>query len=520
MTFVGGLRSDLGPAGVLTGADAAPYLTGQRGLFTGEALAVVRPASVDETVLVVRACASAGVAIVPQGGNTGMSGGAVPAVADGSWAAAALSRSRGEGWVPGDGGADGRHRPVASDHSPGDDIGAVEEPSIVLSMSRMNRIVSVDPDRWTITAEAGATIDAVQQAAAAVNRLFAPDWGARGTATVGGAIATDAGGNNVVRYGNMRDNVLGLEAVLADGRVWDGLRALRKDSSGYDLKHLFIGAEGTLGVVTRAVLRLHPAAPHTQSALAAITGLDRLTPLLELAMARCGGDVTAFELVPKVGLERVCERLDLTRPLATGEEFCVLVRLASAEPVTERLGAFLAEASERGWITEAAVAVTDEQEARLWAIRDELSPMFLWSQHEHGIKLDTAVPIDLFGAYHDEVRRLAAELAPDTLTYGFGHVGDGNIHLYVLPTSEEHTTPFLAVRNELRERIDEVTFAYGGTLSAEHGIGQLLRSRIQPQKPEIEWELMRAVKNALDPQGLMNPHKTLPPRLSTTRSSG
>ena len=486
MAFVAGLRSDLGPAGVLTGPDAAPYLTGQKGRFTGEALAVVRPASVDETAQVVRACASAGVAIVPQGGNTGMSGGSVPAAAGRSDASAPPDTG-------GDRDSQGSHRP-----------------SIVLSMSRMNRIVSVDPDRWTITAEAGAAIEAVQQAAAATNRLFGPDWGARGTATVGGAISTDAGGNNVVRYGTMREHVLGLEAVLADGRVWDGLRALRKDSSGYDLKQLFIGAEGTLGVVTRAVLRLHPATPHIQSALAAISGLDRLMPLLELATARCGGDVTAFELIPEVGLERVCEKFDMALPLVTREEFCVLVRLASAEPVSERLGAFLAEASERGWITDAAMAVTEEQETRLWTIRDELSPMFLWAQHEQGVKLDTAVPIDRFGAYHDEVRRIAAELAPGALSYGFGHVGDGNLHMYVLPTSDDQVAPFLDVREELRDRIDEATFAFGGTISAEHGIGQLLRDRIRPQKPAIEWELMRAIKDALDPQGIMNPHKTLP----------
>ena len=486
MSFVAGLCSDLGPAGVLTGSDATPYLTDQRGSFTGEALAVVRPASVAETVLVVRACASAAVSIVAQGGNTSMSGGSVPAVAGRSGIAA----------HPGT-------RCDDADQSP-------PRPSIVLSMSRMNRIVSVDADRWTVTAEAGATIESVQQAAAAANRLFGPDWGARGTATVGGAISTDAGGNNVVRYGNMRDNVLGLEAVLADGRVWDGLRALRKDSSGYDLKQLFIGAEGTLGVVTRAVLRLHPATPHVQSALAAISGLDRLTPLLELATARCAGDVTAFELIPLMGLERVCEKFGLTLPLVTREEFCVLVRLASADPVSERLGAFLAEASQRGWVRNAVVAVTEEQEARLWTIRDELSPMFLWSQHEHGVKLDTAVPIDRFGAYHDEVRRIAAELASDALTYGFGHVGDGNLHMYVLPTSVDQVAPFLAVRDDLQERIDEATFAFGGTLSAEHGIGQLLLDRIGPQKPAVEWDLMRAVKNALDPQGIMNPHKTLP----------
>ena len=468
MTFMAHLRSDLGPAGVLIGSDAAPYLTGQRGLFTGEALAVVRPASVEETSLVVRACGAQGIAIVPQGGNTGMSGGAVPAA---------------------------RGTPM---------------PAIVMSMSRMNRIISVDPDRWTITAESGATIEAVQQAAAAANRLFAPDWGARGTATVGGAIATNAGGNNVLRYGTLRDQVLGLEAVLADGQVWDGLRALRKDSSGYDLKHLFIGAEGTLGVVTRAVLRLHPATPHTQSALAAISGLGSLMRLLELASARCGGDVTAFELVPDVGLARVCEKLGLSRPLQTRAEFYVLLRLASAEPVSERLGAFLAEASERGWVTDAAVAVTEEHTERLWTIRDELSPMFLWAQHEHGLKFDNAVPIDRLGPYHDEVRRIAAELAPGALTYGFGHVGDGNIHLYVLPTSDDQVEPFIAARDKLQERIDEATFRFGGTLSAEHGIGQLLRDRIWPQKPAVEWDLMRSIKNALDPQGIMNPHKTLP----------
>ncbi len=485
MTFEDGLRADLGEAGILTGHDAEPYLTGQRGLYTGEALAVVRPASVDETALVVRACASAGVAIVPQGGNTGMSGGAVPATATGP---------------------DPSTPPGADRHRRG-----LQLQSIVLSMSRMNRIVSVDPDRWTITAEAGATIEAVQQAAAAAGRLFAPDWGARGTATVGGAIATNAGGNNVVRYGTMRDHVLGLEAVLADGRVWNGLRALRKDSSGYDLKQLFIGAEGTLGVVTRAVLRLHPATPHAQSALAAVSGLDSLMPLLELTEACCGGDVTAFELVPDVGLERACEKFGLARPLEARAEFYVLVRLSSTEPVSDRLGAFLGEASERGWVTDAAVAVTDEHEERLWTIRDELPAMRLWDQHEHGVKLDTAVPIDRFGPYHDEVRRIAAELAPDALTYGFGHVGDGNVHMYVLPTRDDQVARFLAVRDKLRERIDEATFAYGGTLSAEHGIGQLLRDRIAPQKPAVEWDLMRAVKTALDPEGIMNPHKTLPP---------
>ena len=252
-------------------------------------------------------------------------------------------------------------------------------------------------------------------------------------------------------------------------------------------------------MVTRAVLRLHPATPHTQSALAALRDLDRLMPLLELATFRCGGDVTAFELIPDMGLARVCEKFDLTRPLAASAEFYVLVRLASGEPVSERLGAFLAEASEQGWITEAVVAVTDEQESRLWAIRDELSPMLLWSQHEHGVKLDTAVPIDRFGPYHDEVRRIAAEVAPGALTYGFGHVGDGNLHMYVLPTSDAHVEPFRAACEELRERIDEATFAFGGTISAEQ------RHRPAPTGPYPAPEARHRVGTDASHQGRSRP---------------
>jgi len=451
--FTDALRASLGPGSVIVEDDTE--------------IVVVRPTATAEVARVVAACAAAGVAIVPQGGDTGLSGGT---------------------------------------DSPTD------RSSIVLSLSRMRLIESVDPSRWTITAQAGVTVQELQDAAAAVGRQFAPDWGARGTATVGGAIATDAGGNNVVRYGNLRDNVLGMEVVLADGRVWDGRRALRKDSSGYDLKQLFIGSEGTLGIVTSAVLELVPAAPNTQSALAAITGLDDLMPLLALAHDSAPGALTAFELLPDVGIDRVCEVYGIARPIAPTSEFYLLVKLGSAEPVTDMLTGFLSAGAEAGHIIDAVVAGTAEQERALWMIRDELPPPRIHPRHhEHGLKLDTAVPIDRIAEFIGRVHLLAAEIAPMALCYGFGHVGDGNIHMMILPTIDGAVDRFLAVRPILEAAVDALVFELDGTLSAEHGIGLLLRDRVVPQKPEIEWEMMRLIKATLDPDDVFNPGKMLPP---------
>ena len=362
-----------------------------------------------------------------------------------------------------------------------------------------------------MTVQAGTTIQAMHEAAAEAGLMFAPDWGARGTATIGGAIATDAGGNNVLRYGNMRDQILGLEVVLPDGRVWNGLRALRKDSSGYDLKHLFIGAEGTLGLVTRAVVRLHPATPYRQSALATLSDLDELMPLYGLLGREAPEAVTAFELVPDVGVRRVCEAFDLPHPMASSAEWYVLLTLASSKPVTDSLTALLDSAAQAGHIDDAIVAATPEQEDRLWFIRDELPPHEVYREHQAiGLKLDTAVPLDRMGEFHERVRELTAELAPRALTYGFGHAGDGNLHMMVMPTDDAHVEEFLETRQELSDRIDALVFELGGTLSAEHGIGTLLRDRVVGQKPAIEWELMRRIKATLDPANIMNPGKVLP----------
>ena len=460
-------RAALDHNAVLTGDDADPFLLDPRNLRTADAAVVVRPADTAGVAATVRICAAHDVAIVTQGGNTGLSYGT---------------------------------------ESPTD------RPSIVLSLARLNQIESVDPDRWTITAQAGVTIEPLQNAAKSVNRVYAPDCGARGTASVGGGIATDAGGNNVVRYGNMRDNVMGIEAVLADGTIWDGRRALVKDSSGYDLKHLFIGGEGTLGIVTSAVLKLQPATPFETSFMAAITGLDALAPLVELAHIHAPGTITAFELVPNIAMDRVVEVFGVTKPIDAGTEYAILVKLAAAAPVDDQIAAFLEAAAKRTLIVDAIAAGTPEQEANLWAIRDHIPPTSAYIEHQHhGLKLDTAVPVDKVKEFVQSVLDAAAEIAPMALAYGFGHVGDGNLHMMILPITDETVEPWLEVRDAMTAEIDRLVFELDGTLSAEHGVGLLLRDRIGPQKPDIEWEMMRTVKRALDPPNLFNAGKLIPP---------
>ena len=459
--YLSALAEIVGASNVLTDAAAEPALTDWRQKFHGEALAVVRPSSTDEVAAVVRWCVAEDVCVATQGGNTGLSGASQPI--------------------------------------------ATPKPAIVLSLTRMTKIEQVDASGWTMTVQAGVTIEAMHDAAAAADRKFAPDWGARGTATIGGGIATDAGGINVLRYGNMRDQVMGLEVVMANGQVWDGLRALRKDSSGYDMKQLFVGSEGTLGIITRAVVKLHPATEYEQTAMASLRSLDDLMDVFALANEVAPDAVTAFELMPEIGVVKVCEAYDLTHPMDTRAEFYALVKLADTRPVLDRLSEFLSMGVERELITDAVVASTGEQEERLWTIRDELPPTGLYPHQAVGLKMDTAVPITKMGQYHDAVRAIAAELVPNALAYGFGHVGDGNLHMMVLPIDDADVEPFIAARDELVRRIDEATFALNGTLSAEHGVGRDLRDRVVGQKPDIEWWMMRTIKAALDPDGRLNP---------------
>jgi FAD/FMN-containing dehydrogenase len=458
------LAAVVGPANVLTEHDDR-YLLDWRGVHRGSCLAVARPGSTTEAATVVARCAAAGVSIVPQGGNSGLSGGAIP----------------------------GARR------------------SVVVSLERMTHIQTVDADGATVTAEAGCTIEALQDAAADAGLMFAPDWGARGTATLGGAIATDAGGINVLRYGNMRAHVLGIEVVLADGQIWDGLRALHKDSSGYDLKHLFIGSEGTLGLVTRAVVALQPATPFHQSALLGLRSLPALPDVVATSRRMAPRAITALELVPDRGLERVCRVLGIQRPMATRRPWYALVKLADTTPVDERLGELLAALADRDLIDDAVAAGGPEQEERLWTIRDELPIYRLYRHQAMAIKNDAAVPVGAIPDLVDRVERLVRSDAPaGTFSYTFGHAGDGNLHIAVLPDDDADPAPFIDVRDALRDAIDATVLALGGTLSAEHGIGQELLARIGPQKPAVEWAMMRSVKHALDPHDLMNPGKLFP----------
>lgn len=423
---------------------------------------LLRPTSVDEVARIISTCAAHHVAVVPAGGQTGLSGGTE------------LAGNR---------------------------------PSIEVRLDRLNSIRSIDPDRWTITVDAGVTVEAVQGAARAVGRQFAPDWGARGSATIGGAISTDAGGNNVIRYGNMRENVLGLEVVLADGTVWDGLRSLSKDSSGYDVKQLFIGGEGTLGVVTGAVLRLVPQTPYRQSALAALAELAALPAVADRVRTQASGTLTAFELLPDEGLRSAAERLSLAHPLPGRSDYHVLLSLSGSTSVTDELAELLEGLAAEGLIADAAVAVSPEQEQALWQLRDVQSPTQSRPELvEQSLKYDAAVPVDRIVALLESISAATSRVAPDAFVHAFGHVGDGNIHVWILPPDADG----FAGREELRSEIDDIVIGLDGTLSAEHGVGTLLRGRVGRQKPDIEWHMMREIKHAFDPENLFNPGKMLP----------
>ena len=446
------LREIVGRSNVLTSPeDTAPYLTDWRRQYRAGAECVVRPGSTDEVARVVAACAREDVAIVPQGGNTGLSGGSVP-------------------------------------------TGARRE--VVVSLGRMNRIRALDVLNDTLTAEAGCVLAAVQRAADEAGRLFALSLAAEGSCQVGGNLSTNAGGVNVLRYGAAREQVLGLEVVLPDGRVWNGLRGLRKDNTGYDLKQLFLGAEGTLGIITAAVLRLHPKPSAAATAWIGLASPRAAVALLAALRERLGERVSAFELVSRECLEAVLEKWrDLQDPLPTPHPWYVLAEVAdngAQDELYERVAAALAGCDD------AVLAQSVEQSRALWRIRESI-PEAQFSNVKHDVSVPVSRIPELIDLLGESIRRRI----PNEQIYAFGHVGDGNVHYNVGP-------PELAgQRAEVNRIVYDAVARLGGSISAEHGLGQLKRDEVARHKDPLELELMRALKHTLDPRGLMNPGKVL-----------
>ena len=458
MTLQHLLGEIVGAANVLTAPeDTKPYYTDWRRQYHAAAECVVRPAATAEVAAVVALCAREGVAIVPQGGNTGLVGGSVPT---------------------------GTRREV------------------VLSLSRMNRIRAIDVLNDTATVEAGCVLAAVQEAAAQAGRLFPLSLAAEGSCQIGGNLSTNAGGVNVLRYGTAREQVLGLEVVLPDGRVWNGLRGLRKDNTGYDLKQLFLGAEGTLGVITAAVLRLFPRPSATATAWIAVDGPEAAVELLGRVRARIGDRVSAFELLSRPCLDAVIAHARGTAdPLGAAHPWYVLAEIAdSGEPrvLRDSVEAALADCAEQGALRDAAIAQSVEQARSLWRIRETI-PEAQFTNVKH----DVSVPVSQIPRFVEQAGSALASAFPRVEIYCFGHVGDGNLHYNVGPEA------LMPRRAEVSRIVYDTVAALGGSISAEHGLGQLKREEILRHKDALELELMRALKRALDPKGLMNPGKLL-----------
>ena len=458
MTLQDLLGEIVGAGNVLTAPeDTKPYFTDWRRQYCAAAECVVRPASTAEVAAVVALCAREEVAVVPQGGNTGLVGGSVPS-------------------------------------------GARRE--VVLSLSRLNRIRALDPLNDTATVEAGCVLAAVQQAAADAGRLFPLSLAAEGSCQIGGNLSTNAGGVNVLRYGTAREQVLGLEVVLPDGRIWDGLRGLRKDNTGYDLKQLFLGAEGTLGIITAAVLRLFPQPTATASAWIALDSPKAAVQLLGLLRERLGDRICAFELMSRACLEAVMAHAPGTQdPLAAVHPWYVLAELAdSGEPqlLRERTETALADCAERRTLRDAALAQSGEQSRALWRIR-EMIPEAQFTNVKH----DISVPVSRIADFVELAGQALERVFPEAQVFCFGHVGDGNLHYNVGPEG------LMPRRAEISRIVYDKVAALGGSISAEHGLGQLKREEILRHKHPLELELMRALKRALDPKGLMNPGKLL-----------
>jgi FAD/FMN-containing dehydrogenase len=462
--FLDAARALLGAVHVLTGADAAPYCRDWRGRYTGRALAVLRPATTDEVAATVRLCREHRVPMVPQGGNTGLVLGSVP---DGSGTA------------------------------------------VVLSLQRLNRVRAVDPLNNTMTVEAGCLLQHVQEAAAGAQRLFPLSLASEGSCTIGGNLATNAGGTAVLRYGNTRDLCFGLEVVTADGEIWSSLRGLRKDNTGYDLRDLYIGAEGTLGVITAAVLKLHPQPAAQMTALAALDTVEDALALLQLAHARCGPALTGFELMSALCIDLVRAHFPQLAPAMAARQY-VLLELSSSESAAHAAGLLettLDEAIAGGICGDALVAASLAQAQALWQLREHI-PLAQAADGKN-IKHDISLPLSRVAHFIAVTETALHDALPGCRLVCFGHLGDGNLHFNVAAPAGTDSEAFLVHQPLANRIVHDSVHAHGGSISAEHGIGALKRDDLLLYKSATEIALMRTLKRALDPDGLMNPGKVL-----------
>ncbi len=448
-------------------ADKAPYLKEWRDLYRGVTPFVVRPADTAGVALTVRLARQHGVPLVPQSGNTGLVGGQMPVEAGNE---------------------------------------------VLLSTDRLTRIEAVDPQGNTLLCGAGTILAEVQGAAEAVDRFFPLSLASQGSARIGGLISTNAGGTGVLVYGNMREQVLGLEVVLPDGEIWNGLRALRKDNTGYDLKHLFIGAEGTLGVVTRAVLKLRPRPAARDVALVGVANPAAAVALLARVRATMGEAITAFELIPQIGIELVTRHMAGTRnPFAATPPWAVLVEASTfspERPMREPLEAALAAAYEEGLALDAVIAQSLGEAADFWRLRELMSEV---QGYEGGsIKHDVSVPVAAIPAFIEEATAAALAVVPGARPVPFGHVGDGNMHFNISQPAGGDKAAFLARWDAVNAAVHAVVRAHGGSIAAEHGVGRLKAKLLTEVRSPVELKMMRTIKNAFDPDNLMNPGRVLP----------
>ncbi|WP_431120985.1 FAD-binding oxidoreductase [Variovorax paradoxus] len=459
----------VGPARVLTDpGDTQPYQQDWRGRYRGAALAVLMPGSTSEVAELVKACASLGVAIVPQGGNTGLTGGAVA---------------------------------------------GAERPAVILNLSRMNRIRDIDATNNSLTAEAGCILAHVREAADERQRQFPLLLGSVGSCEIGGLVSTNAGGTGVLRYGNMRELVMGLEVVLPDGGVWDGLRALRKDNAGYDLKQLFIGAEGTLGVVTAAVLKLFPRLNVSATAMVALRGVQQAVDLLRFMQEQVGNRIEAFEIMSRPQVEMVLKHgHGLQSPIEMDSPWFVLMEIADSSPqwdAVAELEKTLETAFERELITNAAVATDVAKANRIWELRHNISEAN--KRAGFTVSNDTSVPVSKLPRFIDLVtERIEQQVAGAAVCHA-GHIGDGNIHVIAVLSRSVHGTPEQCEEAAAKVNliVHEASVELGGSISAEHGIGRMHVERLELFKPAIDLQMMRMIKATFDPSSLMNPGKIL-----------